>query len=223
VKRGRRAIKFAAAGVAVAALSWLGGLAWFVHSSLWIAVDSAMPTDAIVVLTGGRLRVETALDLLGAGRAQKLFISGVNPRVDRGELLRAEGWTGGDDPGRIALGREAENTFGNARETADWMHQEGYRSLRLVTSWYHMRRSLLEFERAMPDTLIVAEPVFAGHSESEPWSGWFGIAMVTIGEYDKFLAAFLRPEATALWRAAQPGQAAQSVERSTADAADRPR
>ena len=42
------------------------------------------------------------------------------------------------------LGREADNTHGNARETAGWMRGEGYRSLRLVTSWYHMRRSLLE-------------------------------------------------------------------------------
>jgi uncharacterized SAM-binding protein YcdF (DUF218 family) len=182
----------------VAAL-WLGGLAWFVYSSLSIAADRTASTDAIVVLTGGRLRLETALDLLDAGRAQKLFISGVNPHVDRGELLRVDRRIGADDASRIELGHEAGNTFGNARETAEWMRQEGYRSLRLVTSWYHMRRSLLEFGRAMPDTVIIPDPVFAARGDAESWSGWVDIALLTVGEYDKFLATLVRPEIAAIW------------------------
>jgi uncharacterized SAM-binding protein YcdF (DUF218 family) len=197
VKRWR-ALKFALVGGCVIALAWLAGLGWFVYASLSIIPDHTTSTDAIVVLTGGRLRVETALDLLSAGRGRKLFVSGVNPRVDRVELLRVDGRPS-DDANRITLGHEAGNTLGNARETAEWMQQEGYRSLRLVTSWYHMRRSLLEFARAMPDTQIVAEPVFAAHNEADPWSGRLDLALLTIGEYDKFLATLVRPEIAALW------------------------
>jgi uncharacterized SAM-binding protein YcdF (DUF218 family) len=206
----RRGLKFAAATACGVGLAWLFGLGWFVCASLAITSDDATSTDAIVVLTGGRLRVETALDLLGAGRAQKLFVSGVNPRVDRFELLRADGRPG-EDANRVAIGHEAGNTFGNARETAAWMQQEGYRSLRLVTSWYHMRRSLLEFARAMPDVQIVPEPVFASMSEPAPWSERIGLALLTVGEYDKFLATLVRPEIAAIWpRAAALGRTAES-------------
>lgn len=179
------------------ALLWSTGLVWFVGSSLTMAGDPS-ETDAIVVLTGGRLRLEAGLDLLGAGRAQKLFISGVNPHVDRVELMRVAGHAEDEDRNRIVLGYDADNTLGNARETADWMQQEGYSSLRLVTSWYHMQRSLLEFGRAMPATRIVAQPVFAGH-EGEPLSGWVDVALLTVSEYDKYLATLVRPEVAAIW------------------------
>lgn len=178
-------------------LLWCAGLAWFVHSSLTIAADPS-ETEAIVVLTGGRSRLEEGLDLLGAGRARKLFISGVNPHVDRSELMRAAGRAGDNDADRIFLGHDAYNTSGNARETAVWMQQQGYRSLRLVTSWYHMQRSLLEFERAMPEARIVAEPVFPSH-EGDTRSGWLDTALLTVSEYNKYLATLLLPEIAMIW------------------------
>lgn len=196
--RLRRVAAGLAAVLAAGVLLWLCGLAWFVASSLTMAADPRTTTDAIVVLTGGRSRLEAGLDLLGAGRAQKLFVSGVNPRVDRAALLRVAG-RGDGAAERIVLGHAADNTLGNARETAEWMQQEGYRSLRLVTSWYHMRRSLLEFERAMPDRVIVPEPVFAVHSETDGWGGWLDVAILAAGEYDKFLATLVRPAMPALW------------------------
>jgi uncharacterized SAM-binding protein YcdF (DUF218 family) len=179
---------------------WLGGLAVFVANSLTIRGDPT-PTDAIVVLTGGRLRLETGLQLLTAGTAKKLFVSGVNQRVDREELLRTLGPVAGRAACCIALGHEADNTFGNARETANWMHEEGYRSLRLVTSWYHMQRALLEFDRAMPQITIIAYPVFVQHGDAERWWSWHGPLVLIITEYDKYLAAWIRSALSALYPA----------------------
>ena len=71
------------------------------------------------------------------------------------------------------------------------MQQEGYRSLRLVTSWYHMRRSLLEFSRAMPRVAMVAHPVFAQMSTRKA-GGTARAGQRVFGEYDKFLVAWLR-------------------------------
>jgi uncharacterized SAM-binding protein YcdF (DUF218 family) len=190
---------------------WLGGLGFFVASSLAIAGDPSLPTDAIVVLTGGRLRLETGLQLFAAGNAKKLFISGVNQRVDRDELLRALGPSAERASCCIALGHEAGNTVGNARETANWMREEGYLSLRLVTGWYHMRRSLLEFGRAMPQITIVAHPVFAQHVEPERWWSWHGAPFLIIGEYDKYLAAWLRPALDAVIPP-PPGQSASTAQ-----------
>jgi len=183
--------------LALAALAlWLGGLADFVAGSLSIRGDLSTSTDAIVVLTGGRLRLETGLQLFAAGRAKKLFVSGVNQRVDESELLRTFGPLGQRASCCIVLGHEADNTFGNARETANWMREEGYRSLRLVTSWYHMRRGLLEFSRAMPEVTIIADPVFARHADSEHWWSWHGLMVLIVTEYDKYLWAWVR---SAVW------------------------
>jgi uncharacterized SAM-binding protein YcdF (DUF218 family) len=211
IPRWSRALGCFAAGAATTLLIWAGGLAWFVHSSLSIAPDPSIDTDAIVVLTGGRLRLEAGLDLLGAGRAQKLFVSGVNPHVDRMELMRAAGHAG-SDPSRVVIGHDADNTLGNAHETAGWMQQQGYRSLRLVTSWYHMQRSLLEFKRAMPGTLIIAEPVFVNHVEGG--EHWLDIALLTLSEYDKYLASLVRPVVLKVWPQASEvfsNQAAEST------------
>jgi len=155
--------------------------------------DPTGATDAIVVLTGGRLRLEAGLELLAGGKAKKLFISGVNQRVDRDELLRSLRPVPENTACCIVIGHTADNTFGNARETADWMHEEGYRSLRLVTGWYHMRRSLLEFERAMPRVRIIPHPVFAHHVDPERWWNWHGAPLLVLGEYDKFLASLAWP------------------------------
>jgi uncharacterized SAM-binding protein YcdF (DUF218 family) len=210
IRRWLRAFGWFAAGVVTTMLLWVVGLLWFVHSSLTMASDPSR-TDAIVVLTGGRLRLEAGLDLLGAGRAQKLFVSGVNPHVDRIELMRVAGHADDDDLNRIVIGHDADNTLGNARETAGWMQQEGYSSLRLVTSWYHMQRSLLEFQRAMPQTRIVAEPVFAGH-EGEAWSGWIDVGMLTVSEYDKYLATLVWPEIAMIWPRLADGRTLNAVD-----------
>jgi uncharacterized SAM-binding protein YcdF (DUF218 family) len=145
MRRASRTGRWLVAFAAATAVAWLGGFAWFVYGSLSLSGNHDVATDAIVVLTGGRSRLETGLELLGAGKARKLLVSGVNPRVDRAELERVVGPLPDLDSDRVTLGYAAGNTEGNARETADWMRRQGYASLRLVTSWYHMRRSLAEF------------------------------------------------------------------------------
>ena len=119
-------------------------------------------------------------------------MSGVNQQVDLDKLLRVSGnadWASCC----TALGHDADNTVGNARETARWMRQQGFRSLRLVTAWYHMPRSLLELERAMPEIEIIPHPVFAHHVDPERWWSWHGAPLLVFGEYDKFLASWARP------------------------------
>jgi uncharacterized SAM-binding protein YcdF (DUF218 family) len=190
MRRPTAALRHAGWLVGPLVILWLGGFAWFVGSSWLVSIDRASPTDAIVVLTGGKKRLETGLALLAAGKADKLFVSGVNPAVDRETLLRALGPAARREVCCIELGHTADNTAGNAVETAVWMQQGGYRSLRLVTSWYHMHRSLLEFGRAMPRIRVVAHPVFARDDEPEGWRGWFAAGQRVFAEYNKFLAAW---------------------------------
>ncbi|MCH8000413.1 MAG: YdcF family protein, partial [Proteobacteria bacterium] len=119
---------------------WLVGLLWFAKDLPVSVAAPARATDAIVVLTGGSGRVHQGLELLAQRRAKKLFISGVYRGVDVRELLGVSQQSPADLDCCIALGYEADSTRGNARETADWMREQGLGSLRLVTAAYHMPR-----------------------------------------------------------------------------------
>jgi uncharacterized SAM-binding protein YcdF (DUF218 family) len=176
----------------VGAAAWGGGFLMFLQ---FIPRDTPQPgsaTDAIVVLTGGSLRLEAGLALLAGGRAKKLFVSGVHRGIDVKELLRISRRAPESLDCCIALGYTAHNTRGNARETATWMMDEGFRTLRLVTANYHMPRSLQEFRAAMPDIAILPHPVFPTHVRLDDWWRWPGTAMLLIGEYHKLLFSWVR-------------------------------
>jgi len=176
----------------VAAVLWIGGLVWFAGDIPREPGDDAAATDAIVVLTGGSMRLESGFQLLAAGKAKKLFVSGVYHGVQIAELLHTAGAPDTLAPD-IVLGHDADNTRGNAIETAAFMHAQGFHSLRLVTSAYHMPRSLLEFSRVMPTMTIVPNPVFAENVKQGQWWAWRGTLNLIVNEYDKYLAALIRP------------------------------
>jgi uncharacterized SAM-binding protein YcdF (DUF218 family) len=182
-------------GIAAAVLlvAYLGGLVWFAEDIADLVEDTETTTDAIVVLTGGSQRVQSGLQLLIAGKGKKLFVSGVYHGTDVTALLHAQRQSPEAVSCCIVLGHTADNTYGNAQETAAWMRQEGYRSLRMVTASYHMRRALLEFGRAMPGVRIIPHPVFSEAVRQERWWAWPGTLDLIIGEYDKYLWALIRP------------------------------
>jgi len=187
LRSGRRA----AFVLAVLLIVWLAGLVWFAHRipSPDSTVVPPEPTDAVVVLTGGPLRLKAGLELLEAGKAKKLFVSGVSRQVDLSELLRTAQTTRSAVACCVALGYEATDTAGNAAETRLWMEHEGFHSLRLVTASYHMQRSLLEFRRAMPDMTIVPNPVYPDSFKRSNWWAWPGTFALIVTEYQKYLAA----------------------------------
>ncbi len=172
--------------------AWLAGLIVFAEAIPDHSADDGRATDAIVVLTGGSGRIDVGLEQLAQGRAKKLFVSG----VPRGVLLAELPGLANATPERIAccviLGHEADNTVGNARETAAWMLAEDFHSLRLVTSNYHMPRSLLEFRRAMPGVAIVPHPVIPERVRQNDWWRWPGTTMLIVTEYSKYLLALVR-------------------------------
>ncbi len=187
---GRRLGRRLAGLAALCLAAWLAGLFWFAAGLPIAVAEPARETDAIVVLTGGSGRVRQGLALLAEKRARKLFISGVYRGVDVKQLLRVSQQSPGDLDCCIALGYEADSTRGNAHETASWMREQGLRSLRLVTSAYHMPRSLLEFRRAMPGGEIVPHPVLP--QDARQRGRWPGSLRVIISEYTKYLIALAR-------------------------------
>ena len=112
-------------------------------------------SDGIVVLTGGKSRIDVALGLLHEGYGKRLLISGVHPNTSTAALSSQY-------PGRkglfsccVDIDRVAHDTIQNGRETAKWAQKQGFKNLIVVTSDYHMPRGMLELSRAMPDKILV--------------------------------------------------------------------
>jgi len=142
----------------VLCIAWFAGFLWFARDA--VRVPAPPPTaDGIVALTGGAERIATAIELLRAGRARKLLVSGVGPGAELTKLFRGTGIDPATLRQRITLGREATNTLGNAAEAAKWARENDVHSVIVVTAGYHMKRALQAFGQAMPGVTLYPAPV----------------------------------------------------------------
>ena len=178
--------------VAIPLSAWAFGLVLFTMSIPRPTDTPAPAAQAVVVLTGGSERLQTGLELLRTGMADKLLISGVNPSVRLNDLLSEEKSDWSALRGKITLGHAAADTLGNAYETANWASKEGITSLTLVTAAYHMPRALLELSFVMPNATIHPHPVFPPSVKHDTWWRWPGTASLVSREYTKYLLAHLR-------------------------------
>jgi uncharacterized SAM-binding protein YcdF (DUF218 family) len=150
------------------------------------------PADGIVVLTGGASRIADAIELLAAGRGKRLLISGVHPATSSSELARLSPVNGRWLACCVDLGHAAVNTTGNAIETKRWVTDRGFRSLIVVTSNYHMPRTMAELRRRMPDVALVPFPVVTDKMRSEAWWSSPPTAKLLFSEYLKYIVAQVR-------------------------------
>ena len=147
-------------------LAWAIGFLWFVVA-LPRPADEAVRTDAVIVPTGGAGRIARGLEVLDKGLAGKLLVSGVDPEVKPGEFAAEFGVSAEEMACCVTLGHDAVDTRSNAAEIAKWVAQNEVRSLRLVTTDWHMRRTAGELDRALPDNVTVirdavpSQPQFA--------------------------------------------------------------
>lgn len=182
--------------VAALALGCLGlaaaGFLAFVASLERFEQPPQGQSDGIVVLTGGSQRIGDAIDLLARGYARRLLITGVNEHTSRDEIARF-------NPGErrlfeccVDLDYRARNTIGNAIETRRWMRDNGFQSLIVVTSNYHMPRTLLELDHALPGVRKTPYAVVTSSVRPEAWWRSPNAARLLASEYVKFVAVWLR-------------------------------
>ena len=133
--------------------------------------------DGIVVLTGGAGRLELGLSLLISGKRKLL-------KKQQIDILKIDCC--------VILGHKANNTFGNAMETARWMASEGFSSIHIVTANYHLPRSLLEFDRVLPNMKLFSHVVHPEKVHLNEWWRWPGTIRLLLAEYNKYLVTKLR-------------------------------
>ncbi|MDX9689904.1 MAG: YdcF family protein [Proteobacteria bacterium] len=183
-------------GIWILVTVWVIGFSSFVGkvtSCIQPQIDSNLVAQqAIVVLTGGSERVKAGLDLLMADKGQKLLISGVHPMVRSVDSIVVDD----DIPTEvkdccITLGYAANDTTGNAAETKAFMEKEKFQYMILVTAHYHMPRSMMIFERQMPNIKIMPFPVSPNTVHLENWWLHPGTVSLLMREYNKYLWAYL--------------------------------
>jgi uncharacterized SAM-binding protein YcdF (DUF218 family) len=149
-------------------------------------------TDAIVVLTGGRGRVEEGISLYREHRARWLYLVGVDPSVRKSDLFKEQaGKRGGEE---IVLEKSSRNTLENALYTRDLLARQEIKSLLLITSRYHMKRAVLIFRSTLPkDIAVYPYPVDTKNLQQAWWShgGSFRLLFSEFYKYCLFKAFFL--------------------------------
>lgn len=136
-------------------LAWAFGFVWF-------AVALPQPhdgvkTDAVVVLTGGRGRIDRGLEILSQGLAPRMLVSGVDREVKQHEFALQYGVPSERMACCVTLGYDSYDTQSNAGEVARWMRRDGIGSIRLVTSDWHMRRAAFELRQVAPAGAKIVE------------------------------------------------------------------
>ena len=134
-------------------------------------------TDAIVVTTGAAGRIDRGFDLIAKHQAKRMLISGVAPGVRPIDLSRRYHVPMSLLRCCIDLGREAVDTHSNALETARWLSAHDYKSVRLVTSDWHMARARMELVAELGNDVTVTSDGVAGDAP-------LGLLLV---EYNKLL------------------------------------
>lgn len=141
------------------------------------APGDAPGTDAAVVLTGGPGRIEHAIDVLKAQKAKRLLVAGVDPSVTKPDLAhRIVGSSKWLDC-CVDLGSESVDTRSNAEEAGRWLARHDYRSVRLITSDWHMRRARYEFAKVLGSKYVLTTDAV----RTEP------SFLTLFGEYNKYL------------------------------------
>lgn len=161
---------------------------WNFANGVRTEAEAPPESEAIVALTGGSLeRLSTGVQLLEEHKGQRLLISGVNRIVTDAELFDVLDVNPQLAECCIDLGRSADDTIGNASETAAWMRAHNYRRLILVTDDYHMPRSQAELALAMPEAEIYPYPVRTRWTDPALWRSDLGAAGRIGAEYVKYL------------------------------------
>ncbi len=152
--------------IVVSVLIFIGGFLWFIFDVP--KTSTTEKVDAVVVLTGGNGRIEEGLTLLREDAARMVYISGVNSNVSDTQLQQSHKISAKEMDCCIRTDK-SQDTRTNALETAKWAEENNIRTMRLVTSSYHMRRSLLEFRSLLPETVILPTPVSVTKVYGQNW------------------------------------------------------
>ncbi len=131
---------------------WIFAFCLFFFDTVFYSNVSDACCDNVVVLTGGKGRIPYALKSININKPKNVFISGVYQKTTLNDIL---GNKKNENNVSIILGKNASNTFENAIEINNWITKSEIKKILLITSDYHMRRSILEIKHINKELEII--------------------------------------------------------------------
>ncbi len=187
-----RAFRLAVGAAGLAVALFVFGFILFAAVVMREQAPFAGKADGIIVLTGGDFRIGEGARLLQEGRAGLMLISGVNAKTSRDDLIKLSGLPSATFDCCVELGYAAQDTEGNAVEARTWVNGRGLTRLIIVTSSYHMPRSLAELAIALPEAQLIPHSVVPLKFRSPAWWLHPSAARLLLSEYVKFLPVVVR-------------------------------
>lgn len=163
--------------------------------------DDLTKADSIVVFSGDNgQRTVKGIELLEQGLGDYLILSGgkVYDDVTMAELMKDHAIKLGVVPEKIILDKEANSTYENALFTKEIIEENNFKSIILVTSEFHSRRSKAAMEKALEDTVIDGEKVkiMVTSSKEEKFNTkWWtsgNSVLILIGEYLRLIGYYVK-------------------------------
>ncbi|HXE98487.1 MAG TPA: YdcF family protein [Dongiaceae bacterium] len=140
--------------------------------------------DAIVVLTGGKGRVEEGVRLFRESRAKFLIFVGVDPSVIKSDLYRPK--PGDPSADNVILEKSSRNTLENSIFGRDVIVQSGVHSILLITSRYHLKRASILFRNSLPKNITIIPYPVDSVNLKESWWNHGGSFHLLFSEFYKY-------------------------------------
>jgi uncharacterized SAM-binding protein YcdF (DUF218 family) len=154
--------------------------------------QNSQKADAIVVLAGGKGRVEEGIRLFRESRSKFLFFVGVDPTVRKSDLYRP--LPGDPSSDNVILEKSSRNTLENSIYGRDLIVQSGVHSIILITSRYHLKRASILFRNSLPRNItIIPYPVDSVNLKESWWNhgGSFHLLFREFYKYCMFRMFFM--------------------------------
>jgi uncharacterized SAM-binding protein YcdF (DUF218 family) len=156
--------------------------------------DVLEKVDAIVVVSGGdnNARISKGVQLYKEGWAPILMYSGA---AAEGEVSNAEAMKNisakmGVPKKNIVIEEESKTTVENAQFSAKIIKESGFKSVILVTSPYHQRRTYELFKKELPDVKIINQSALDENWRKKGWWQNNVGRFLTVGELSKIFIQY---------------------------------
>ena len=153
----------------------------------------------IVILTGGTNRIKDGFDIINKFDEKskytiKILVSGTGKGFTK---LSLQNMLSPDFDLKlikccVELDAISQNTYSNAKQTLKWSTRNNIKEFILITSNYHMPRSILEFKNKMPNIRILTYPIKPRKHEINNWLNSFETFSLIFYEFCKFIISNIR-------------------------------
>jgi len=171
----------------------------FKERILTLQKDPINLSSKVVILTGGTNRIKEGFEVIykldkksisnlkvlvsgtGKGFSKLSLQEKLNPNFDL-RLIEC----------CVELDDVSQDTYSNAVETSKWVSKNNIEEILLITSNYHIPRSILEFQNKMPNLKILYYPITPKQHQINKWLTSFETFSLIFIEYCKYIIANVR-------------------------------